>query len=199
MKKSELKLLLLLGGSAASLSASAALAQSYPVKPIRMLVGFSAGTGLDIAARLAAQKVSDLLVQPVIVENRPGASGSIATELVVKSPADGYTLLVMSPTETALPALRAKLAYDLVRDLAPVSMIATTAFVLVVHPSVPARNVKDVIALARSHPGKLSFGATGIKQGLEPQASTPEQFSALIRREVEQNATLVRAIGLAKH
>lgn len=137
-------------------------AQGYPVKPIRIVVGFTAGGGTDITARRVAQKLSEQLGQPVIVENRTGAGGTIATERVATSPPDGYTLLLVTAADAIQPALRAKLPYDLERDLAPVSLVAIAPFVLVIHPSVPAHNVKELIALARLQPGKLSYGSFGI-------------------------------------
>lgn len=139
-----------------------ASAQSYPVKPIRIVVGFAAGGATDATARTVGQKLSEQLGQPVTVENRTGASGSIATERVAKSPPDGYTLLMMGAAETILPALRARLPYDLEHDLAPVSLITIAPYILVIHPSVPARNVKELVALARSQPGKLSYGSAGV-------------------------------------
>jgi tripartite-type tricarboxylate transporter receptor subunit TctC len=153
----------LFGGIVAlvSLSAFDAPAQGYPTRPIRMLVGFAAGGSTDVTARAVAQKLSETLGQPMVVENRAGASGAIATERVAVSPADGYTLLMMSISDTVLPALRA-LPYDLERDLAPVSLVTILPLVLVAHPSVPARNVKELIALARSRPGKLSYGSSGV-------------------------------------
>ncbi|MBI4189992.1 MAG: tripartite tricarboxylate transporter substrate binding protein [Betaproteobacteria bacterium] len=111
---------------------------------------------------MLAQKISEQLSQPVVVENRPGASTAIATERVATSPADGYTLLLLPSSTSILSALRAKLPYDLERDFAPVSRVSTTPLVLIVHPSVPARNVKELIALARSHPGKLSHASEGV-------------------------------------
>ncbi len=146
----------------AQLFAFEALAQSYPNKPVRIVVGFAAGGGTDVTARLVAQKLSQHLGQPVVVENRPGATTSIATERVAKSPADGYTLLMVSSTTLIHSALRANLPYDLERDLAPVSLVTTGALVLVVHPSVPVRNVKELIALAWSQPGKLNYGSSGV-------------------------------------
>lgn len=145
----------------ANLFAAGSLAQTYPVKPIRMLVGFAPGGGTDIAARLISKKLSEYLAQPVFVENRPGASGTIAIERAAKSPADGYTLLMQVTSSTIPSALHANLPYDLERDLAPVSLVAVGPFLLVVHPSVPARNVKELIALARSQPGKLNYGSSG--------------------------------------
>ncbi|MBI4191453.1 MAG: tripartite tricarboxylate transporter substrate binding protein [Betaproteobacteria bacterium] len=144
-----------------NVSALDAFAQSYPVKPIRMLVGFAPGGSTDVVARNMAQKLSENLGQNVIVENRPGASGALATERVATSPADGYTLLMMSISDTVLPALR-KLPYDVERDLTPVSLTTILPIVLLVHPSVPARNIKELTALARSRPGKLNYGSAGI-------------------------------------
>ena len=151
----------------ANLPVSDSLAQSYPVKPMRVLVGFTAGSGSDIAARFVAQKLSENLGQPVIVENRPGAGGAIAIERVAASPADGYTLLFMPASGAVPPAQGAKLSYDLERDLAPVSLVLVQPFVLVVHPSVPARNVKELIALAQKQPGKLNYGSNGIGSALQ--------------------------------
>ncbi|MBI4189793.1 MAG: tripartite tricarboxylate transporter substrate binding protein [Betaproteobacteria bacterium] len=138
------------------------LAQNYPVKPIRLVVGYATGGSTDVAARMVAQKLSEHLGQPVTVENRTGANGSIAVERVAKSPADGYTLLMATAGDAVVPVLRAKLPYDLERDLMPVSLVVTGPQVLVVHPSVPARNVKELIALARSQPGKLNYASSGV-------------------------------------
>lgn len=143
------------------LSAVDASAQSYPVKPIRMLFGFGAGGAGDISARLLAQKLSESLGQNVVVENRAGAGGAIADDAVAKSPADGYTLLYAAGSSAILPAMR-KLPYDIERDLAPVSLVVITSFALAVHPSVPVRDAKALIALARSQPGKLTFGSPGV-------------------------------------
>ena len=138
------------------------LAQAYPMKPVRMLVGYAPGGGTDVTARMVAQKLSDPLGQPVVVENRTGAAATIAAERVATSPADGYTLLMMAAADSAQPALR-KLPYDLERDLAPVSLVVTgPAYVLVIHPSVPARNVQALSALARSKPGQLNYASSGI-------------------------------------
>ena len=137
-------------------------AQTYPAKPIRIMVGVAPGGSTDVTARLVGQKLSDQLGQPVIVENRTGASGAISAERVAASPADGYTLMAASAGDAVLPALRSSLPYDLQRDLAPIARIAIAPYVLVTHPSLPARNVKELIALARAQPGKLNYGSTGI-------------------------------------
>lgn len=137
-------------------------AQNYPTKPIRILVGQAPGGGADSAARAVAPRLADNLGQPVVIENRTGAGGSIAIERTATSPADGYTLLVMNAGGTIHSALRAGLPYDLQRDLAPVAFIADSNFVLVVHPSVPARNAKELIAIARSRPGTFTYASAGI-------------------------------------
>jgi tripartite-type tricarboxylate transporter receptor subunit TctC len=146
----------------AALSVCDSSAQGYPAKPIRIVVGYSPGGGTDATARAVGQKLSDNLGQPVVVENRPGASGSLALERVARSPADGYTLLMLTSNETVLPALRTNLPFDLQRDFAPVSVVTVGPMVLVVHPSMPVRNVKELVALARSQAGKLSFASSGI-------------------------------------
>lgn len=139
-----------------------ASAQTYPDMPVRVLVGYTAGGATDFTARTVAQKLSELLSQQVVVVNVPGASGSIATTRVAASAPDGYTLLIMTGADTIQPALRAKLPYNVERDFAPVSLVVTGAYALVVHPSVPARNVKELVALASSQQRKLSYGSAGI-------------------------------------
>lgn len=139
-----------------------ARAQAYPAKPIRMLVGYVPGGAVDFTARLVGQKLSEKLGQPVVIENRPGAATAIATERAAKSPADGYTLLLIATSTAVQSALRTNLPYDLKRDLAAISLVSIGPFVLVVHPSLPARNVKDFVALARAQPGKLDYGSPGI-------------------------------------
>lgn len=142
--------------------AGAAAAQTFPARPVRILVGFSAGGGTDITARMVAQKLSEYLGQPVLVENRPGSGGMLATEAVAKSAADGYTLLMVAAADVVQPALRARLAYDLERDFAPVSNVVVVPFALVSHPSVPARSVRELIGLARARPGHLNYASSGI-------------------------------------
>jgi tripartite-type tricarboxylate transporter receptor subunit TctC len=140
-------------------------AQSYPSKPVRVVVGFAPGGGTDVTSRLLAQKLSAELGQSVVVENRAGASGSIAAEYVARAPADGYTLLMVASATVASAALRADLPFDLERDFAPVSLVTTAPLVLLLHPSVPARDVKELIALARAQPGTLTYGSDGIGSG----------------------------------
>jgi tripartite-type tricarboxylate transporter receptor subunit TctC len=157
---------------------AAAHAQGFPSKPVRLMVGFATGGATDTTARLLAQRWGDVLGQQVVVENRTGAAGVIAAERVAKSPADGYSLLFMPATGAIDPALRTKLPFDLERDFTPVSLVASGPFLLAVHPSVPARDVRDFIALARARPGKLSYGSAGIGSSIHVMA---ELVNALAR------------------
>jgi tripartite-type tricarboxylate transporter receptor subunit TctC len=135
----------------------------YPDRPVKMLVGFAAGGGTDVAARVLAQKLTESLGQSVVVENRPGASGMIAAEATAKAAADGYTLMMGSQTTLAVaPALYRKFAIDAGRDFAGVAMAGISPLVLVVHPSVPAQSVADLIALAKARPGTINFGSGGL-------------------------------------
>jgi tripartite-type tricarboxylate transporter receptor subunit TctC len=135
----------------------------YPDHSVKLLVGFAAGGGTDVAARILAQKLTDTLGQTVVVENRPGASGMIATEAAAKAPPDGYTLMMGSQTTLAVaPALYRKFGIDAARDFAGVAMGGVSPLVLVVHPSVPAKSVKELIALAQAKPGSVTFGSGGL-------------------------------------
>lgn len=138
-----------------------ALAQTYPSKPIRIMAPFSPGGPVDITARILAQKLGESLGQPVVVENRAGASGMIGAEMVAKSPPDGYMLLANSSIHVIVPSLFAKMAYDPVRDFIPVSVASSSPLMLVVTPALPVKNVKGFITLAKSRPGEMSFGSSG--------------------------------------
>ena len=139
----------------------AVCAQSFPVKPIRLIAPFSAGGALDLIARAIGQKLSDSLGRPVIVDNRAGASGAIGSEVVARAAPDGYTLLLGATTTHGInPALNPKLGYDAVKDFTPISLVATIPHVLVVHPSVPAKTLQDFVRLARSRPG-MAYGSAG--------------------------------------
>ena len=152
----------LLGVITGSAYAQAPKAAPYPVKPVRILVGYAPGGATDIIGRLIAQKLSEASGQSFLVENRPGASATIATELVARAAPDGYTLLIAATTShSILPSLMAKLPYDPLRDFAPVSSLAISPLLLALHPSLPIRSVTDMIKLARARPGQLSFGAGG--------------------------------------
>ena len=135
----------------------------YPSRPIRIIVPFAAGGPTDFNARLVSQRLNEAWGQPVLVENRPAAGGVPATEFVAKAPPDGYTLLGANPGPlTVAPHLRSNLGYDTMKDLLPIVLVTTTTSAVVVHPLVPARSVKELIALARKNPGKLSFGSPGV-------------------------------------
>ena len=151
---------LLCGISAAICVPLPAQAQSYPARPIRFVVPYPPGGPLDTVARLLAQKVGESVKQPVVVDNKPGAGGNIGADIVAKSPADGYTILMGAVATHAInPTLYANIPYDPVKDFAPVTQVASTPNVLVVHPSVPAATVKEFIAHAKSNPGRLNFGS----------------------------------------
>jgi tripartite-type tricarboxylate transporter receptor subunit TctC len=142
--------------------APGALAQNYPTKPIRLIAPFAPGGGADYVARVAGQKLGAALGQPVVIDNRAGAGGAIGTELAARSPADGYTLLVGSAGPFAiLPVISAHLAYDPLKDFAPVTLVCSFPFVLVVHPSLPVKSVQELIAYAKAKPGQLNFGSPG--------------------------------------
>lgn len=141
---------------------SIACAQQYPTKPIRFVVGFSAGGASDITARIVGQKLSERLGQPVVIDNRAGASGTIAGGIVAKAPPDGYTLLAGATSILAInPALYSKLDYDSLKDFAPVSQTVSMPQLLVVHPSVKATNLKELLALAKAKPGELNYSSSG--------------------------------------
>jgi tripartite-type tricarboxylate transporter receptor subunit TctC len=146
---------------ALALSACMASAQTFPTKSIRIIVPFAAGGGTDVIARLLAQKTGEALGQLVVVENRAGGGSVIGSEVVARSAADGYTLLLTANPHTSNPALHPKLPYDTVRDFAAVTLVASAPLMLVVHPSLPASTVKELIALARARPGQLSYGSSG--------------------------------------
>ena len=148
--------------SAALCSAfAAAHAQPYPVKPVRYLIPYAPGGGTDIVARTLGVKLSELLGQPFIIDNRPGAGGNIATETAIRAPADGYTILAGNIGPMAVNPSLSKLPFDPLRDLAPVTLLALAPLLIVTHPALPAHNVKELIALARREPGKLNYSSAG--------------------------------------
>ena len=144
----------------ASLCATA-FAQNYPARPIRMILGFAPGGSTDLVARVVAQKMSEAWGQQVVVDNRPGANGIIGADLVAKANADGYSLLLSSIGPMAINASLYKMPYDIVADFAPLTYTGNVTNLLVVHPSIAATNVKELIALAKTQPGKLTFGSSG--------------------------------------
>jgi tripartite-type tricarboxylate transporter receptor subunit TctC len=147
-------------------SAMASAQQTYPVKQVRMIVAFAPGGGSDILSRALAQRLSIALSQPVVIDNRPGAGGALGTEIGAKAAPDGYTLTVGSSGAFAVnPNLHAKLSYDPVKDFVPVGMFGTFPYVLLVHPSVPARSVRELVALAKRTRGQLNYGSAGNGSG----------------------------------
>ncbi|TSA40469.1 MAG: tripartite tricarboxylate transporter substrate binding protein, partial [Betaproteobacteria bacterium] len=142
-------------------------AQSYPAKPIRLIVPYVAGGDTDIVARLITPKLSEALGQQVVVDNRPGAGSLIGTEALLRAPADGYTLAMGTISSLAvLPVTKSNVPYDPIKDVAPIVLVTTVPYVLVVHPSVPARSVADLVKLAKSRPGELSYETPGIATGI---------------------------------
>ncbi len=177
-------------------------AQTWPGRPLRMVVPFSAGGGTDIQARLFSQKLYQSLGTTVIVDNRPGGGGNIGAENVAKAPPDGYTVLFQSSSIAVNQTLYRKLNYDAVRDLAPVMLVSSTPLVLVVHPSVPAKSVKELIAIAKAKPDKFNFGSnssgttshlaaellktmTGTKMTHVPYKGAGPSLTALLGGEVD--------------
>jgi tripartite-type tricarboxylate transporter receptor subunit TctC len=153
-----------------ALAAATASAQTYPNKGIRIIVPYPPGGGADATARPIAQKLNEHWAQPVVIDNRGGASGMIGADILAKAPPDGYTIMVASSAESALNvALYPKMSYDPVRDFAPITLATVTPMALVVHPSVPIKSVKEYIALARAKPGSMTFGSVG--------AGSPHHFA----------------------
>jgi tripartite-type tricarboxylate transporter receptor subunit TctC len=159
--------------------ALAASAQGYPSKIVRLISQFPPGGGTDLIARLLAPKLTEAWGQQVIVENRAGAAGNVAAEYVAKSPADGYTVLVANNTIVINASLYQKLSYDLVRDLNPVAVVGSTPVALAVHPSMPVKSVKELVALARANPGKLTYSSCGNGTAMHLAAELLKQLSKI--------------------
>src|SRR4051794_18013365 len=160
---------LAVGAAASPAMPRMARAEAYPSRPVRLIVGFPAGGATDIQARLMGQWLSERLGQQFIIENRSGASGNIGTEAVAKAPADGYTLLQIVTPHAINAALYTNLNFDFIRDIAPVICAARLAYVVVVHPSVPAATIPELIAYAKANPGKMNYGSAG--------AGTPQNIA----------------------
>jgi tripartite-type tricarboxylate transporter receptor subunit TctC len=188
-----------------------ASAQDWPRQTIKIVVGFGAGGGTDIAARIMAEPLSKALGQPVVVENRPGGGGNTAAEAVAKAPKDGYTALMMSNAHAVAPAMYKTLRYDSINDFQMVSMVGTAGLMLVTAPDFPGKTVKDVIDYVKANPGKLNFGSPGVgttqhfaveymKQlaGLNiqhvPYRGTPATIAALISHEVQIVIELIQTV-----
>jgi tripartite-type tricarboxylate transporter receptor subunit TctC len=164
--------------------AQAAPAQNFPSKPIRMIVPFAPGGGTDVIARHLAAGMTDSLKRQVVVDNRAGANGIIGSEIVARAPADGYTLLFVSSPHSVNPSLYAKLPYDTLRDFAPVSMAASSPYVLVVHPSLPVRNIRELIALAKARPDQINYGSGGSGSSAHLSAELFNQMAGVKLREI---------------
>ena len=144
-------------------SAIASAQESYPSKPVRLIVSFAAGGPTDTVARIMGARLAELLGQPIIVENKTGAGGNIGADVVAKAPADGYTLLMATVSTHAInPGLYRNMPYDPIRDFTPIGQVGVTPCVLAVHPSIPAKDVRELIALVRANPGKYSYGSSGM-------------------------------------
>jgi len=164
-------------------AAAAALAQSYPSRVVRMVVAYPPGGSIDVVARLVNQRLTSAFGQQFIIDNRAGAAGNIGTDYVAKAANDGYTLLMGSAASiSSAPAVYAKLPYDPVRDLAPIIQVANQPNVLTAHPSVPARTLKEFIAIAKANPGKFNYGSSGIGAS---QHMTAELFAMLTGVKIE--------------
>ena len=136
-------------------------AESFPAKPLRLIAPFSAGGGADTVGRVTAQRLSEVLGQQVVVDNRPGASNIIGTEATARAVPDGYTIMIANSVHTINAALSRKLPYDSIRDFSPISLVATTPFMLIVHPSLPEKSVRELIALAKARPGRMNYASSG--------------------------------------
>jgi tripartite-type tricarboxylate transporter receptor subunit TctC len=154
------------GAAAASASSGLAGAEAYPARPVRLVCGFGAGSATDIVARLVGDALSERLGQAFIIENRPGAGSNVATEYVVRSTPDGYTLLQITPPHAINATLYSSLNYNFLRDIAPIASVGENALVMVVNPNFPARTVAEFIAYAKANPGKINFASAGIGTGL---------------------------------
>ena len=178
-----------------AVSAATVMAQDYPQRPIRMIVPFAAGGVSDAAARIVGQKLTDRWGQQVVVENRPGAGGTIGTELAAKAKPDGYTLLMGSSTELTLnPHLYQKLAYDTTRDFAPIALIAYTPLLVVVHPSLPVKSLRELQALAKARPGELNYASTGNGSTIHLGAEMFKRAAGVEMTHVPQTTTALLSV-----
>jgi tripartite-type tricarboxylate transporter receptor subunit TctC len=174
-----------IGICAAALTAAAlpTMAQSYPTKPVRIYVGFAPGGGTDIMARAVAARLSESMKQQFIVENRPGANANLAAKLAAEAPADGYTLLFMSVAHIMSKPVYKNLGYDIERDLTPITVVSSVPNVLAANPALPARTVKEVIALAKAKPGELTYASSGV--------ASPEHFAGELFRVMTKTNLLM--------
>ena len=177
------------------LLSTVALAQQYPAKPVRIVVGFQPGGGVDISARAVGKYLTDAIGQSVIVDNRPGAAGNIGAAYVAKSAPDGYTLL-MSNSTISTPSLFVNMPFDVIKDLEPVSLVAIGPSVLLAHPSFPIRTVKDLIALARAKPGAISYGSGGIGNITHLEMELVKALTGIRMQHVPYKGSAPSLVGL---
>ena len=182
--KSSMGIGLALASALPALAAAAANAQTYPTKSVRLIVPYAPGGIVDYAGRLIGQRLSDALGQNVVIDNRPGAGGIIGIETASKASADGYTLLIMDPAIVINPSLLAKVPYDINRDLIPATILSSSPLVLAINAKVAANTLQELVNLARSQPGKLSFASAGI-------GTTPHMAGELFKARIQQNITHV--------
>ncbi len=179
-----------------ALSAAPLQAQDWPSRPLKLVVGFGAGGGTDIAARLIGQGLSEILGQPVVIENRPGAGGTTAADAVAKSPKDGYTALVMSNAHAISAVMYKTMRYDPVNDFQMVSMIGTAGLVLVTRPDFPADDLAGLIALVKANPGKYNFGSAGVGTTQQFSGELMKQMAGLDMTHVPYRTTPAAITGL---
>jgi tripartite-type tricarboxylate transporter receptor subunit TctC len=183
--------------AALALVSSAAIAQTYPARPVRVIVPVGHGGGSDVPARIFAQAISDELGWRLVIDNRPGATGRIGTELAARSPADGYTLLLGGVTPNAVVQSSApNLPYDTLRDFLPITLIAQSDFILTVHPSLPVKSVKDLVALARAKPGQINFGSVGNISGAHVTGELLKQLAKIDIVHVPYNGPAPAMVAL---
>src|SRR5690348_13640371 len=163
------------------LVAGSATAQPYPTKPVRILVGFAPGGGTDIMARSVGAKMTESVKQQFIIENRPGANANLAAKLAAEAPADGYTILFMSVAHIMSKPVYKNLGYDIERDFAPITVVSEVSNVLAAHPSLPAKTVKELIALAKSKPGELTYATSGVGS---PEHFAGEMFKMMTKTDL---------------
>ena len=196
-----MKSLRILAAAAATLAMAAGAlspvsAQDWPTRPVRVLVGFGAGGGTDIVTRIIADPVSQLLGQPFVVENKPGAGGSLASDIVAKAPKDGYTATMISTGHTVGAAMMKSLPYDAVKDFAAVAQVANSCFVVVARKDFPANDLKELIALAKAAPDKIKVGTVGIGSTQHLAASLLEQMAGIKTTHVPYRTTPAVVLGL---
>ena len=173
---------LVVAGTAAAVLALPAPAQTYPAKTVRILVGFAPGGGTDVMARALGAKMTESVRQQFVVDNRPGANGNLAGKLAAEAPADGYTILFMSVAQIMSKPVYKNLGYDIERDLAPITVISEVSNVFAAHPSLPAKNVKELIALAKAKPGDLTYATSGV--------GSPEHFAGELFKMMTKTSLL---------